>query len=189
VNITRFLEAMTGSKREAGDPIYLFGYNGTSGAVNFTDTEYEKTVIIEKKRGRKGKNQPKAQIVRPLAEFLNSGKSISTGKCLNAEGNFVIYKASTSAGSSGGPLFDKHGKLIGISFGNFGDIESKEEIPDNPGKLECFDISVPSEEINQASRNYNLGTAIQHSGLLRYLGRSPEVPLLNDFGFTFLDRI
>ena len=151
------------------------------GYVDFLSEEYKNTVILENKEERLNNitaesmnrvtrsqtKTPKIQL--SLKEFVNPGKSLSVGKCDRIENGFVAFKATTNQGSSGGPLFDDKGKLLGIIFGNLQDVEYPERI-DNSKIDETFDIGYPDEVMVEGSRNYNLAIAMNHSGLQEYLG-------------------
>lgn len=160
------------------DDVYLFGYHDTDGFVNFLDEEYKKTVILDEKI--EGETQKeKVKLTVELSNFINPNKSISTGKCKKIENGFLAFKASTSEGSSGGPVFDSNGQLIGISFGNVLDVDEGEDDEDDQlmgsRMAEYFDIKYPDEQFIEESRNYNLAVSIDHPGLVSFLKTSAQL--------------
>ncbi len=94
--------------KEEGNSVYLFGHNDTDGVINFLSEEYKKTVIIEEAKNEdpkpkmQGKRDPTIEV--SLKTFINYGKSVSTGKCMNMTNYLILYKASKSDGSSGGHI-------------------------------------------------------------------------------------
>ena len=173
------------SEAKNSGPAFVFGYNDTNAAVNLLDPEYQMTIILKQEeqkekenekpvgKEKKVKKEEETKMEIKLQEFFYDGKSLSAGKCDNIQNGFVIYKASASGGSSGGPLFDQDGKLLGIVFGNLNDKETNEDFQTST-KDECFDIECPDEEIENGSRNYNLATSMKHEGLSEYLIRLEE---------------
>ena len=157
---------------QANALVYLVGYNKAIGKVNFGDNEYQQTVVMsEENETFKRKRAVTAET--SLINFVNRGKSLSRGECLSSQEPFIHYKATSTEGSSGGPVFrDDDERLIGIAFGNLMDKELEEERA--PVGLEnadeWFDIHV-AEELKEGSRNYNLAIAINHPGFLDYLNR------------------
>ncbi len=117
-----FLVNLPDRDKEIDNSVYLFGYNGTARIINLLSGKYKKTVIIEEAKNEdpkpkmQGKIEPTIEI--PLETFINHGKSVSKGKCINMTNYIFLYKASKSDGSSGGPIFDSEGRLLGINFGN-----------------------------------------------------------------------
>ena len=156
-------------------PTYLIAYNINEGIVDLLDQEYKKTIILENEKDEQAQGNYDLQI--KFYNFLYDGKSLSAGKCDKVENGFVVYRATTSEGSSGGPLFDEKGKLLGIAFGNLYDIESEQKKGGNVLDYEeCFDIRYPGENLVQGSRNYNLAIAMDHPGLSGYLSLlDPEI--------------
>ena len=120
--------------------------------MDLLDQEYKKTIILENEDEQAQKDY---NLQIKFNHFLYDGKSLSAKKCDKVENGFAVYRAATSQGSSGGPLFDERGKLLGIAFGNLHDIEKVLK------KRIC--IIYPAENLVQGSRNYNLAIAMDHS--------------------------
>jgi len=127
--------------------------------VDFAEPEYRETLKVE---------NVCSGIKVPIQNFLNTGLSASCGKFIKMERGFLLYKGSSSEGSNGGPVVNNQKKLLGVSVGNFEDIEKAEKV--KPSKdLVKFDIAALKEKIKKASRNYNIAIAINHPGLQNYL--------------------
>lgn len=160
------------------DNLFLIGFNETDSLVNFGDQEYMKTIAVEQESEA---SNSKGEIQVKIDNFLHDGASVSCGKYLKMENGFLLYKACSSSGSSGGPVFDEKGRLLGINFGNFQDIEEPDPVLKDNGDPVIFDISDPNEILTAGSRNYNLAIAVNHNGLLQYLERRESQVI---FSFT-----
>ena len=186
----QFVELEDFAKCEAkpGEKVFLFGYNDTRYEVDFLTDEYQKTLIVdfgdEKEGAQENTNKELIKSVTArLTKFLNPGKSLSMGKCDKFEQGFLLYKASTSEGSNGGPVFNSSGQLVGISFGNFQDIESAYMQKALPWD-ECYDIKVPSEVLVDESRNYNLAIALNHPAIISYFETRNKNLMVNRFSMS-----
>jgi len=159
--------------------LYLIGYNSCSGYVNFSDIEYQKTFQVESKQKKvKYVEDPdnlsdlkeSSGIFTYLSHFVNMKKSVSLGVCEQHGDEFLLFKATSTQGSSGGPVLDENGRLVGIAFGNLNDHESQEDpTPLDFKEDESFEIRVPDEDFQDESRNYNLAISVTHSGIQDYL--------------------
>ena len=93
-----------------GDPVVLLGYpTGLDAILARTDEATVRAIVAE------AQGNPKAimaalaarRLIRPLATQGHIGDQL---------GNRIIYDAQTTSGGSGGPLFNRLGKVIGVNF-------------------------------------------------------------------------
>lgn len=86
---------------------YLIGFNSLNGKINNSKgMTYEHSIKF-------------LTLDLDYSKFLNPGKSISYCFLMKESNKYItkLFLGSTSEGSSGGPIVDVNGKLIGISFG------------------------------------------------------------------------
>eukprot|EP01022_Parablepharisma_sp_SALTPOND_P021374 TRINITY_DN4185_c0_g1_i1.p1 TRINITY_DN4185_c0_g1~~TRINITY_DN4185_c0_g1_i1.p1 ORF type:complete len:554 (-),score=31.71 TRINITY_DN4185_c0_g1_i1:268-1899(-) len=107
-----------------------------------------------------------------LCDYVHPGKSIGCVR-VKASDSLLLYTGTSTEGTSGGPLLDNKGRVVGISVGNY--YEYQEEEP----PLEKEDAKYPSEpEVYAAERKkelieYDINSALE---------REPEkLPLFIDF--------
>jgi S1-C subfamily serine protease len=93
-----------------GDPMLLLGYPAGVGAIFAkTDPEIVKQIV----------NLPFIPLVQELSNW-GLIKPLSTqGHLSDIMYNRIVYDAQTTAGGSGGPIFNDKGKVIGINYGIF----------------------------------------------------------------------
>lgn len=105
--------ALDGNRQAAviGDPVVLLGYpTGLDAILARTDEATVRSIVAE------AQGNPKAimaalaarRLIRPLATQGHIGDQLP---------NRIIYDAQTTSGGSGGPLFNRQGKVIGVNFG------------------------------------------------------------------------
>lgn len=93
-----------------GDPMLLLGYPAGVGAI-FAKTDPEIVKHIA--------NLPFIPLVQELSNW-GLIKPLSTqGHLSDIMYNRIVYDAQTTAGGSGGPIFNRKGKVIGINYGIF----------------------------------------------------------------------
>ena len=63
-----------------------------------------------------------------MHRFVHGHKSISIGTIDNANTSLIMSQYSALGMSSGGAIINEEGKIVGIHFGNYYDIERKEII-------------------------------------------------------------
>ena len=63
-----------------------------------------------------------------MQKFVYRHKSISIGTIDNANTSLIMSQYSALGMSSGGAIINEEGKIVGIHFGNYYDIESIEII-------------------------------------------------------------
>lgn len=93
-----------------GDPMLLLGYPAGVGVIFAkTDPEIVKQIV----------NLPFIPLVQELSNW-GLIKPLSTqGHLSDIMDNRIVYDAQTTAGGSGGPIFNNKGKVIGINYGIF----------------------------------------------------------------------
>ncbi|KRX03126.1 Trypsin-like cysteine/serine peptidase domain [Pseudocohnilembus persalinus] len=76
--------------------------------------------------------------------LINSQKSIGLGKIIDFSQFILCYEGTTACGSSGSPVIDQNGNLLGINTGSFDDITENEKVSkvQNLGLI-SFDVQVP----------------------------------------------
>ncbi len=111
-DLRRATLALDGSRQAAviGDPVVLLGYpTGLDAILARTDEATVRAIVAE------AQGNPKAimaalaarRLIRPLATQGHIGDQLR---------DRIIYDAQTSSGGSGGPLFNRLGKVIGVNF-------------------------------------------------------------------------
>ena len=157
LQITEYFANSTLSMKDR-DLVCVIRYNDTWGKWNFNNTEYSGTIITE--GCVKG-------ISIPYQHLVYNGKSLSAGLFKKGGFGILAYKASTTENSSGGPILNSNGDIIGLAFGNYEDIEIKEEEPKED--LIIHDITLPGNDKSYyRTKNCNLGIAIDHEFLISY---------------------
>jgi len=144
----------------------LIGYHDNSGAIDFT-SEYCYTfhsLPIEVKRELEDKCE--------IEGFLHGNKSISPIEIVFTDESFIFFQSNTGQGSSGDPIINKNGELIGLNIGNYCDREEKESITYEKDDLARFDIEVSIENTasfdTKKAKNFNIGIRIQHPIIVSY---------------------
>ncbi len=95
----------------AGDPVVLLGYpTGLDAILARTDEATVRSIVAEADGNSKAIMAALAsrRLIRPLATQGHIGDQLP---------DRIIYDAQTTSGGSGGPLFNRFGKVIGINFG------------------------------------------------------------------------
>jgi len=111
-DLRRATLAFDGTRQAAviGDPVVLLGYpTGLDAILARTDEATVRAIVAE------AQGNPKAimaalaarRLIRPLATQGHIGDQLR---------DRIIYDAQTTSGGSGGPLFNRLGKVIGVNF-------------------------------------------------------------------------
>lgn len=100
----------TGSGAVVGEPVVLLGYPaGVNAILAKTDPDMVKQLF----------NMPFIQLVQELSNWGLIKPLPTQGHLSDVMQNRIVYDAQTTSGGSGGPIFNKKGKVIGISYGIF----------------------------------------------------------------------
>ncbi len=100
----------TGSGAVVGEPIVLLGYPaGVNAIFAKADPETVKQLF----------NLPFIPLVQELSNWGLIRPLSTQGHLSDVMRNRIVYDAQTTAGGSGGPIFNNKGKVIGISYGIF----------------------------------------------------------------------
>jgi serine protease Do len=92
-----------------GDPVVLIGYpTGIEGILARAGPDLAEKIA--------GGNQDVDQIMEQLAEQKLIRPTTTQGHIGDVLTNRIVYDAATTSGGSGGPLFNRDGKVIGINF-------------------------------------------------------------------------
>jgi len=100
----------TGRGAVVGEPIILLGYPAGVGAI-FAKADPE---IV-----RQLFNMPFVPLVQELSNWGLIRPLSTQGHLSDILQNRIVYDAQTTAGGSGGPIFNNKGKVIGINYGVF----------------------------------------------------------------------
>lgn len=73
--------------------------------------------------------------------FVHSGKSLSVCEYVDSTSCLLVYRGNALEGSSGGAIYDKMGKLWGISFGYIAD-ETEEGEVESSSEMVWFDVDL-----------------------------------------------
>lgn len=100
----------TGKGAVAGEPMLLLGYPAGVGAIFAkTDPEIVKQLF----------NLPFIPLVQELSNWGLIRPLSTQGHLSDIMYNRIVFDAQTTTGGSGGPIFNKKGKVIGINYGIF----------------------------------------------------------------------
>jgi S1-C subfamily serine protease len=101
---------MTESGAVVGAPILLMGYPaGVNAIFAKTDPEIVRQLF----------NMPFEPLVQELSNWGLIRPISTQGHLSDIMHNRIVYDAQTTAGGSGGPIFNNKGKVIGINYGIF----------------------------------------------------------------------
>ncbi|MBI2557438.1 MAG: trypsin-like peptidase domain-containing protein, partial [Planctomycetes bacterium] len=100
----------TGRGAVVGEPIILLGYPAGVGAI-FAKADPE---IV-----RQLFNMPFVPLVQELSNWGLVRPLSTQGHLSDIMQNRIVYDAQTTAGGSGGPIFNNKGKVIGVNYGVF----------------------------------------------------------------------
>ncbi|GAN31993.1 MAG: FHA domain-containing protein [Candidatus Brocadia sp. AMX2] len=101
---------VTGRGAVVGEPMILLGYPaGVNAIFAKTDPEIVKQLF----------NLPFIPLVQELSNWGLIRPLTTQGHLSDIMHNRIVYDAQTTAGGSGGPIFNNKGKVIGISYGIF----------------------------------------------------------------------
>jgi S1-C subfamily serine protease/CheY-like chemotaxis protein len=93
----------------AGDAVVLIGYpTGIEGILARAGPEAAKEIT--------GNNTEVRQIVSQLAAQILIRPTTTQGHIGDVLQDKIVYDAATTSGGSGGPLFNRNGKVIGVNF-------------------------------------------------------------------------
>ncbi len=99
-----------GSGAVVGEPVVLLGYPaGVNAILAKTDPDMVKQLF----------NMPFIPLVQELSNWGLIRPLPTQGHLSDIMKNRIVYDAQTTSGGSGGPIFNKKGKVIGISYGIF----------------------------------------------------------------------
>ena len=100
----------TGKGTVVGEPVILLGYPaGVNAIFAKTDPEIVKQLF----------NMPFVPLVQELSNWGLIRPLSTQGHLSDVMQNRIVYDAQTTAGGSGGPIFNNKGKVIGINYGIF----------------------------------------------------------------------
>ncbi|KAL4477787.1 hypothetical protein ABPG72_018961 [Tetrahymena utriculariae] len=98
-------------------------------------------------------------------KLINPHKSLQVGQYTKTNNYILTFEASTTQGSSGSPVLDLNGNLIGINTGYFDDITGYEDTQETQTyqSIINFDRNVKENQSNYHKiKNYNCGIDINH---------------------------
>ena len=142
----------------------LIGFHNTRGDIELSSKEYCYTLEALPK-----------QLISSLRflklDFFAETKSISPIDVNFSDNSFLLFQSNTGEGSSGGPIINKNGELLGLNLGNYCDIEEEETLP-FADDLFSFDIKLMIENKSnydtKKPKNFNIGIAIIHPLIQKY---------------------
>jgi S1-C subfamily serine protease/DNA-binding NarL/FixJ family response regulator len=92
-----------------GDPVVLMGYpTGIAGILARAGSDVAQKIA--------GENQDVDQIMAQLAAQKLIRPTTTQGHIGDVLTNRIVYDAATTSGGSGGPLFNRDGRVIGVNF-------------------------------------------------------------------------
>jgi S1-C subfamily serine protease len=98
----------------SGDPVVLIGYpTGIEGILARAGSDVTQKVV--------GNAHEVTQIVSQLAEQHLIRPTTTQGHIGDVLSDKIVYDAATTSGGSGGPLFNRNGKVIGVNFATLTD--------------------------------------------------------------------
>lgn len=104
------LEKYIKGKKNRNDFSFLISYQDSiKNSIYEIEFESKKKLVNSKKKLKKF----------PICYFLNNNLSISYIKIWKENNYLINFEGSTTSGSSGGPIFDTDGIVIGINFGYY----------------------------------------------------------------------
>ncbi|KAL4432071.1 hypothetical protein ABPG74_014325 [Tetrahymena malaccensis] len=136
--------------------ICMIGYQQIMGSIfQKKDPTYLLNVLHDK------------QEIQPIEvnKLINPHKSLQIGQYAKTNHYILTFEASTTQGSSGSPVLDLNGNLIGINTGYFDDITEYEDTQETQTyqNIINFDRNVKENQSNYHKiKNYNCGIDINH---------------------------
>ena len=133
--------------KDIDDLKFAIGYNYNNGEI--AKETYVSTIILESELAE--------------SDFVSNNKSVSVLKT-RYDNNFLMTNISSLlTGSSGAPILNKEGKILGISFGYYTDKTQYESVK-NCLDLISFDKNANNEkkENYKVSKNSNLSISMNH---------------------------
>jgi len=155
-------------EEESDKILFTCGYQNTDYIkISLSDEEYELTI--------KRKKFPQISFVN----IMNNNRNLGIIKLdnYNPEG-IITFFGTTTPGSSGSLIFNKEGKPIAISFGNYRDIEEP-GINKEDKNEEAYDVIIEENTKNyKKCKNLNLALSLNHLLLKLYFNNYNNLDLL-----------